>query len=105
MIKGLIMGIIGFIVAGLFVVMGWLDGWIYFGMIIVGAELIISQSWTLFPVGSVGMLSAGTFTKLGWIDPFIFFSVLIVVVVILAQNIVKSQYDIGHGTSGTSGGK
>lgn len=105
MIKPIIMGVFGLVIAGLFVAMGWLDGWIYFSVLVMGALLVVNQSWSLFPIGIIGMFSLGVFTKLSWLDPFIFFSVFIVSVIIVAQQIVSRQLDIGHGTSGTGGGK
>lgn len=105
MIKPLIMGVFGLVISGLFVAMGWLDGWIYFSVLVTGALLIVNQSWNLFPIGITGMFSLGVFTKLSWLDPFIYFSIFIISVIIVAQQIVSRQLDIGHGSSGTSGGK
>jgi len=103
--KGIVSGIIGLVTSGLFVIMGWLDAWIYFAVVVVAALIIVNQNYTLFPVGIVGMLGSGIFTKMGWLDPIIFFSALIMASLILAQQIVAHQLDIGHGSSGTSGGK
>lgn len=103
--KSLISGVVGLFTAGLFVLMGWLDVWIYFAVIVMGALIIVNQNYTLFPVGVVGMLGSGIFTKMGWLDPIIFFSALILSALILSQQIVSRQLDIGHGSSGTPGGK
>lgn len=103
--KSLVSGMMGLLFAGIFVIMGWLDGWIFFGVVVLAAMLILNQNFTLFPVGIIGMLGAGVFTKIGWLDPIIFFSALILSAIGLAQQIVSKQFDIGHGSSGTSGGK
>ena len=105
MIKALVTGIIGLLIAALFVLMGWLDGWIYFAVLVNAALLLVNQNFTLFPIGITGMLSVGVFTKLTWMDPIIFFSLFIVSALILAQQIVSRQLDIGHGGTGQSGSK
>lgn len=105
MIKPLVAGILGLVISGLFVFMGWLDGWIYFAVLVTAALLLVNQNFTLFPIGITGMLSIGVFTKLNWMDPIIFFSLFIVSVLILAQQIVSRQLDIGHGGTGQSGSK
>lgn len=105
MIKALIAGILGLVIAGLFVLMGWLDGWIYFAVLVNAALLLVNQNFTLFPIGVTGMLSVGVFTKLAWMDPIIFFSIFIISALILAQQIVSRQLDIGHGGTGDSGSK
>lgn len=89
----IIMSMVGFMVAGFFVIMGWLDGWIFFSIIIVGMLLIINENFGLVPIGMTGMFSSGVFTKLGWLDPIIFFSAFVLAVLVLAQQIVSRQTD------------
>jgi len=103
--KSLVSGFVGIVFAGIFTVMAWLDTWIFFAVVVMGALLVVNQNYTLFPVGIVGMMATGIFTKIGWLDPIVFFSALIISAIILAQQIVSRQFDIGHGTSGTGGGK
>ena len=101
--KSLISGVVGIAFAGIFMMMGWMDAWIFFTMVVIGSLLLVNQNYTLFPVGIVGMMSTGMFTKIGWLDPIIFFSALILSALILAQQIVSRQFDIGHGSSGQGG--
>ena len=101
--KSFVSGFIGITFAGIFMIMTWIDTWIFFSLIILGALLVVNQNYTLFPVGLAGMLSVGVFTKIGWMDPILFFSAFIVSALILAQQIVSRQFDIGHGSSGQGG--
>jgi len=93
--KSLISGVVGIAFTGVFMMMGWMDAWIFFAMVIVGALLLVNQNYTLFPVGIIGMMSTGMFTKIGWLDPIIFFSALVISSLILAQQIVSRQFDGG----------
>lgn len=96
----IIMSIIGLVVGGFFVILAWLDGWIYFSVLVVAMLLIINQNFGLVPIGIAGMLSTGVFTKLGWLDPVIYFSAFILTSLVLAQRIVSGQFDAGGGAEG-----
>lgn len=89
----LIMSMIGLFIGGLFVILTWLDGWIYFSVIVVSLLLIVNQNFGLVPIGMIGMMGSGIFTKMGWLDPFVYFSVFIISVLVLSQQIVSRQMD------------
>lgn len=95
MIIALIISMVGLIISALFMILGWLDSWIYFSILIVAALCLVDEAYNLLPISIVGMLSLGTFTKISWIDPVIFFSIFIVTALILAQKIVAKQMNTG----------
>lgn len=92
----IIMSMVGLMVGAFFVIMQWLDGWIYFSVLVVGMLLIINQNFGLVPIGMTGMFSSGVFTKMGWLDPIVYFSAFILAVLILAQQIVTRQMGAGE---------
>lgn len=94
-LKSFLSGMMGLLFGSIFVIMGWLDAWIYFSIIIVASLLIVNKNWNLFPVGIIGMFSSGVFTKIGWLDPVVYFSILVVLALILAQQIVGRQTNPG----------
>lgn len=91
--NSIVVGWMGILAAFFMVVIGWLPGWILFGVIVVGALL---QDSKYFATGIIGTASTGAFVFIGWAPSWVFFSIIILATLLLAVRLAGMYVNTGQ---------